>query len=60
LIENSFIFLEGISRKLERSIWAQGIKNWDNFINTNKVQGISRARKLYYDRRLKRTLKKYA
>lgn len=57
MIENSFIFLEGISTKAEGNIWKQGVRNWDNFINANKIQGISRARKLYYDRRLKEAKK---
>ena len=57
MIENSFIFLEGIGRKLEGSIWKQGIRNWDNFINAGKIKGISRARKLYYGRRLKEAKK---
>lgn len=52
MIQNSFIFLEGIGKKLEKSIWKQGIKDWDFFVKKDKIKGISKSRKLYYDGQL--------
>lgn len=51
------MILERISTELERSIWSQDIKSWDDFLNASKIKGISSARKLYYDRRLKEARK---
>ena len=52
MIRQSFIFLEKVDNKTEQSIWKQGINNWDSFLAKKSVKGISRARKLYYDRQL--------
>lgn len=52
MIRNSFIFLERIGGKLEQSIWQQGIHNWDDFLNRKYVKGISRYKKLYYNRKI--------
>ncbi|MBI2130355.1 ribonuclease H-like domain-containing protein, partial [Candidatus Woesearchaeota archaeon] len=57
MIQNSFVLLERISAKLERNIWGQGIRDWDDFANAKKIRGISNARKLYYERRLKEAKK---
>jgi len=51
MIRNSFIFLDKIGPKRERNIWQQGIHSWDDFLENN-VFGISRYRKLYYDRQI--------
>ena len=37
MIENSFIFLERISKKKEQNIWQQGIKDWQDFLKCKKV-----------------------
>ena len=52
MIKNSFIFLEGIGNTVEKSLWQQGIKDWDSFLNSHSIRGISSSRKNYYDRRL--------
>ena len=52
MIEQSFVFLDRIGAKAERRIWAQGIKNWDDFLKAEKVAGISRKAKLYFDRQI--------
>lgn len=57
MIQNSFIFLKGINKKLERNIWKQGILNWDDFISVKKIKGISWKRKLFYDSELQRAKK---
>ena len=41
MIRNSFIFLEGVSVKTEYNLWNAGIKNWSDFVGTNKIKGIS-------------------
>ncbi|MBN2368312.1 ribonuclease H-like domain-containing protein [Candidatus Woesearchaeota archaeon] len=51
MIRNSFLFLPGIKKKKEQSIWQQGINDWDDFLN-NKVKGISNRSKPYYDRKI--------
>jgi len=52
MIECTYIFLEGIKKRMERRIWQQGISNWDSFIKKNRVKGISKLRKEYYNRKL--------
>ena len=52
MIENSFIFLERINKKLEQNIWKQGIKTWEDFLRARSVKGLSKHRKLYYDRHI--------
>ena len=52
MIANSFIFLERIGEKLEQNIWKNGVYDWDSFIKRKHINGLSRYRKLYYDRKL--------
>ncbi len=52
MIQQSFIFLDRIDNKTEQSIWQQGIHDWDSFLATGTVKGISKGRKKYYDRQL--------
>ena len=52
MIRNSFIFLEGVGKKLEDSLWKQGIRDWDDFLKKDAVKGLSQPRKFYYDRKL--------
>ena len=52
MITNSFIFLERIGYRLEQNIWKNGIYDWDFFLKQNNVKGLSRHRKLYYDRKI--------
>lgn len=52
MIRRSFIFLDQIGRKLEKSFWGQGILTWEDFLGEEKIKGISPKRKVYYNRRL--------
>ncbi|HLG25094.1 MAG TPA: ribonuclease H-like domain-containing protein [Candidatus Nanoarchaeia archaeon] len=52
MIARSFTFLEGIGKSLESKIFGQDIKNWDDFLNSEKINGLSRHRKSYYDRKI--------
>ncbi len=52
MIRKSFIFLEKVNKKTEENLWEQGITDWDVFLKNKKINGINRARKLYYDRQI--------
>ena len=52
MITSSFIFLEKIGERLEQKIWKQGIHSWDKFLSAGGISGLSKPRKLYYDRKL--------
>ena len=52
MIDKSFIFLERVGSRLEEKIWKSGIRDWDCFLTMEKVKGLSRHRKLYYDRKI--------
>ena len=52
-----FGFLPGIKDKTEQILKSQGINDWYDFINSNSVNGIGKARKSYYDRVIMRTLR---
>ncbi|MBI3035486.1 ribonuclease H-like domain-containing protein [Candidatus Woesearchaeota archaeon] len=52
MITNSFIFLERVGDKIEKNIWSNGIRTWDNFLARKYIKGMSRHRKLYYDRKI--------
>lgn len=52
MIENSFIFLEKVDKRLEQNIWNQGIKTWNDFLKAKNIKGLSKKRKMYYDRKL--------
>ena len=53
MIRNSFIFLEKVSKKKEQNILKQGIKDWNGFLQTKKIKGISNRSKSYFDRKIK-------
>lgn len=48
-LTHSFIFLPLVSHKKEQKIWAQGIRDWNDFLNS-EVKGISKKTKAGYDR----------
>jgi len=52
MIRQSFIFLERINKKTEENFWNQGITDWDLFLKTKRINGLSKARKLYYNRKI--------
>ncbi len=52
MITQSFIFLERIGDKLEQNIWQNKIYNWDSFLRRTNIKGLSRHRKLYYNRKI--------
>ena len=52
MIKNSFLFLPKVGQKTEKNIWAQNIKNWDDFVKTGKVKGFSDKAKRACDRQI--------
>ena len=52
MIQNSFIFLDKINKKAEENLFKQGINTWTDFLNAKKIKGISKARKIFYDRKI--------
>ncbi len=53
MIRKSFIFLEKISSRKEVNIWEQGIRDWQDFLERERVNGISAEKKYYYDRKIR-------
>ncbi len=49
MLKNSFIFLNNVGEKRERSIWSNGIEDWETFMSANSVKGISKAKKEHHD-----------
>lgn len=41
VLERSFVMLPGVGRRTERSLWQQGISNWDAFLEAQNVRGMS-------------------
>jgi uncharacterized protein len=52
MIRRSFIFLEKVGKKKEKNIWSQGIPAWHDFLQAEKVKGISAINKYCYDRKI--------
>ncbi len=55
MIKNSFIFLTGMTLNKEKKLWKQGIKNWNDFLNIDKIKGISQEKKEEYNKELIKT-----
>lgn len=54
IIEQSFIFLDRISKQTEQKLWQKGISDWDHFKAESKIIGMSKSRKRYYERQLEK------
>ena len=59
MITNSFIFLPGIKTKTEQNIWNQNIKDWNDFLQTKEVKGISSKRKIFFNGLIKSAKEAY-
>lgn len=49
MIRNSFSILQGIGDKVERRLWASGIRSWDDFLAAEEINFLGLARKRLYD-----------
>ena len=54
MIQQSFIFLEKINTKSEINIWKQGIRTWSDFLKSEKIKGISKTKKIYYNKLIRK------
>ena len=52
MITNTSIFLERVGHKVEKLIWNSGIYDWDSFLKSSKIKGMSRYRKMYCNRKI--------
>jgi len=52
MIKNSFSILQGVGEKLERRLWANGIRSWDDFLAADEIGFLGLERKRFYDERL--------
>ena len=52
MIRKSFIFLDKLANKTEQNLWQQNITDWNTFLKTKTIKGISNLRKHYYDRQI--------
>lgn len=52
MIKDSFAILDGIGQATERILQQRGIHDWDDFLHTPKISGISPKRRSYYNRQL--------
>ncbi|MDP3639626.1 MAG: ribonuclease H-like domain-containing protein [Nanoarchaeota archaeon] len=52
MIRNSLVFLESLRARKEKSLWKQGIHDWQDFLQAKSVRGIAPEKKSYFDRRL--------
>lgn len=53
MIEQSFVFLDGVGFKGEKNILLQ-VKDWNGFLRKEKIKGISKKAKCYFDRKILR------
>ena len=48
MLQNTFLFLDGIRHGREKALWNQGIKDWNDFLSKD-LKGISSAKKERHD-----------
>ena len=49
MIRRTFVILPSIGKGTERSLWKEGIRYWDDFIDTPSIKGMSQNRKRKMD-----------
>ncbi|MEM3155005.1 MAG: ribonuclease H-like domain-containing protein [Candidatus Woesearchaeota archaeon] len=52
MLSQSFVLLPQVKRRTESKIWRQGIHSWDDFLSSESVKGVSKARKETFDWKL--------
>lgn len=53
MLEESFIFFEGIETKSEKKIWNQGIKNWKEYLDS-ETKGFSKRKKSFHRKEIEK------
>jgi len=49
MIESTFVFLKGIGLMTERRLWSRGVLTWSDFVASDRIPGLSAARKRLCD-----------
>ena len=49
MLRRTFLILPGIGGGIERSLWNQGVRDWDDFCSAKRLNGISEKRKQRFD-----------
>jgi uncharacterized protein len=52
VIRSTFQILDKVARNKEMNLWKQGISNWETFLDRERVNGISKNKKIYFDRQI--------
>lgn len=52
MIKNTFLLLDGVSVKKEKSLWKQGVKDWNEFVFRDDIKGINNDKKRFFNRQL--------
>ena len=52
MIENTFIFLQGIGETSEQRLWQEGIRCWDDFLTAPSITWIGQEKKRLYDEQI--------
>ena len=45
MIRRTFLILPSLGKKKEVNLWKEGILDWNDFVSTSKIKGISAERK---------------
>jgi len=57
MIRNSFVLLDKVGLKKEQSIWNQGVTEWNDFLSTNQIKGISKNKKEKFNEKISQAKK---
>jgi uncharacterized protein YprB with RNaseH-like and TPR domain len=52
MLQNTFLFLNGIGPQRERALWVRGILRWEEFVDEPRIRGISDEKKSSLDAQL--------
>ena len=52
MIKNTFLLLDGVSVRKEKSLWKQGVLDWNSFVSCDRINGINKDKKSFFDRQI--------
>ena len=55
MLDNTYIHIQGVGKSLERKIWAQGIRTWEEFLELEDKISIPSARKAIISEEIRRS-----
>lgn len=53
MLRESFVVLPRVRQARESLFWSQGLHCWDDFLSSSSVRGVSSAKKIFFDSRLR-------